>query len=216
MTALSEEQIQALIKLGTSQLELGQLRQAEKSFQNLLKYMPAHPDALFGLAEVACRQRKPRKQQARLEELASVHPTHLAGVLTLARLLEGTQPELALPYLESALEVQPDQAELLLQAASCLQKTGQHERAGFYVQQVIKRQPLGPHSAEAWVMQAQLALRSGELQQAAEAFERAAQLDSGIRQDSRWIDLEARWRQIEARAGDADWHMLEKRLRDKK
>lgn len=214
MMHLSDEQIQALHKLGHSQLELAQLRQAEKSFQTLLKYMPVHPEALFGLAEVARRQRKPRKQQSRLEELVSVHPQHLAGALALARLLAQNQPERALSYLERALEALPEQSELLLQMATCLQKMGQPERARFYLSQLTLRQPMGPYTAEAWVMLAQLALRTGELQQAAEAFERAGQLDPAIRADSRWIDLEARWRQLELRSGELDWQRIEKKLGD--
>lgn len=211
MLPLTDEQMQALIKLGESQLELNQLRQADKSFQTLLKYMPAHPEALYGLAEIARRQHNTRKQQARLEELVSVHPQHLAGVLALARLLDG-KPELAVPYLERALEVQPDEPQLLLQAAASLQRAGQAERSRFYLTQLLARQPLGPHAAEAWLLLAQAALRCGELQQAAEAFDKAAASDPAIRADHRFVDLEARWNQIEARANQLDWQAIEKKL----
>lgn len=209
---LSEDQIQALIKLASSQLELDQLRQAEKSFQTLLRLMPAQPEALYGLAEIARRKRKPRKQREWLEELVSVHPHHLAGVLALARLLGESHPQLALPYLERSLDILPDAGELLLQTASCLQKTGDAEKARFWLEQLVASQPLGPHSAEAWVMLAQLDLRSGELGRAAEAFERAARLDPAIKADSRWIDVEGRWNALAARSEALDWQGVEQRL----
>ncbi|HEY9839532.1 MAG: tetratricopeptide repeat protein [Candidatus Sericytochromatia bacterium] len=212
MMSLSEEQIQALIKLGSSQVELGQLRQADKSFQTLLKYMPAHPDALFGLAEIARRQRKPRKQQAWLEELVSVHPQHLAGVMALARLLGESQPELALPYLERALEARPGQAELLLETAACLQRAGEYDRSRAFLEQLTRQQAPAGSAAIAWLLMARLHMRSGELPDAAKAFERAAELDPAIRSDPRWVDLDARWQQLEARADSLDWQAIEKRM----
>lgn len=209
---LSDEQIQALIRLGSSQLALDQLRQAEKSYQTLLKYMPAQADALYGLAEIARRRNNPRKQQSWLEELVSVHPQHTQGVLALARLLAARQPQLALPYLERGLEALPEQGELLLESARCLQAIGQHDKARFHLEQLIQRQPLGPHAAEAWLQLAQLCLRSGELQRAGEAFERAATADPAIRHDERFVDLDADWQKIEARAKAIDWQAMEKKL----
>lgn len=208
---LSEEQIQALLRLGASQLELGQLRQAEKTYQTLLRAMPAHAEALFGLAGIAAARHKPRKQRELLAELVSVHPQHLPGVLSLIRLLGGEDPAQALAVLERALEALPMQPELLLEAAVCLQQLGQFERARFYLEQITQA-ATGPLTGRAWVQLGRLQLRSGELQRAAEAFERAAALDPGLSKDPDWLDVEAKWRQLEARAEALDWQALEHRL----
>jgi tetratricopeptide (TPR) repeat protein len=209
---LGDEQIQALLNLAQSQLELEQVRQAGKSFETLLKYMPAHPDALYGLAEIARRQHKAKRQRALLEELVSVHPQHLAGVLMLSRLLT---PALALPFLERALEAHPHQPDLLLLTTEYLQRTGSGERAGFYLEQLVKS-PSEPLSAEAWLQLAQLQLRAGELQAAATGFDRAVALNPALREDSRWVDIEGQWQKFADRqAGsqaDVDWQALEARL----
>ena len=84
---LNQDQIQALIRLADSQLDLNQLRPAEKSYRTLLRHVPAQAEALYGLAEVARRRCKPRQQRAWLEELVAMHPQHLAGVGALAEQL---------------------------------------------------------------------------------------------------------------------------------
>lgn len=205
---LGDEQISALLKLADSQLQLGQLRQADKSFETLLKYMPAHPDALFGLAEIARRKNKPKRQRELLTELVSVHPQHLQGVLVLSQALA---PEQALPYLERALEAHPGAPELLLATADALLRTVQPERAGFYLAQASAQ--AGQLNGENWLNLARLQLRCGELAAAAKGFEQAVRLDPALRHDPRWVDIEARWRQLEARQSDTDLDALVSRLR---
>lgn len=205
---ISEEQIQALLRLGESQLELGQMRQAARSFENLLKAVPAHAEALYGLAKVARAQGKKRQQLAYLKELLSVHPHHLAAVMDFAALA----PEASLFYLERALEGYPQESALLLQLARSLHELGQFERARFYLEQLLSFVSHGPQAGEAWLRLAQLSLRQGELNLATRAFEAALQADPEIRHDPRWINLNTRWQQLEAKAGELDWQLLEKRL----
>lgn len=202
---LADDQVSALLKLAQSQLELNQLRQASKSYQTLLKHLPTHPEALFGLSEIAARQNKPKQQRERLIELVSVHPQHLTGITQLSRLLS---PEQALPYLERALEAHSDVPELLLAAAESLVRAKQTERACFYLDQAVAQ----PErlSGEDWLKLARLQLRCGELASAARGFEQAISLDPALKQDPRWLDLDASWRQLEAQQQDLD---LEARAR---
>lgn len=211
---LNQDQIQALIRLADSQLDLNQLRPAEKSYRTLLRHVPAQAEALYGLAEVARRRCKPRQQRAWLEELVAMHPQHLAGVGALAEQLSAEDPALALPYLERALEVQPDAEALLLKTAECLLACDQPERAERYLRQLTTRSS-GAAGAEAWVLLARQALRRGELAAASDDFARAVRLDPAIRHDARWIDVEARWRDLEARSQSPDWQARAARLTER-
>ncbi|MGV3524824.1 MAG: tetratricopeptide repeat protein [Candidatus Sericytochromatia bacterium] len=198
----------AVLQLAASQLELGQWRAAAASYRRLLKHSPQLPEALYGLARVAAGQGRLREQRRHLEQLCAFHPGHLDGALALAE-LQGHEPERALGTLERALEHHPRELRLLLPAARLLLERNAAERAALYVQQALAQ---SPQTAE-WLLQlARLQLRLGELSAAAHSFERALALDSQVRSDARWIDLDGGWQQLTTRLAAAQLEALHARL----
>ena len=209
LSALDEEQIQAILRLGASQFALKQYRQAHKSYESILKILPAHAEALFGQARIAKGQKKHKLQVRYLQELLSVHPYHQSGVLELA---DAASIE-SIPYLEACLESHPTDASLLLKLGQILILAKHFETAQFHLEQLLRFQPDSPQAGEAWLELAQIALRTGELAQAVKGFERAVALNPDLKQDSRFLNLEAKWKSIEKQHQDLDltdlWQTIE-------
>ena len=211
LSALDEEQIQAILRLAASQLALQQHRQAYKTYDSILKIIPAHAEALFGQAQVAKGQKKRKLEIRYLQELLSVHPYHQAAALELAN----AAPIESIPYLEACLESHPTDPLLLLKLGQILILAHRFESARFHLEQLLRFQPDSHQAAEAWLELAHLALRTGELAEAVKGFERAIALHSGLKQDPRYVNLESKWKSIETQHQQLDltelWQKIESR-----
>ena len=185
LSALDEEQIQAILRLGSSQLALKQYRQAHKSYESILKILPAHAEALLGQARVAKGQKKHKLQVRYLKELLSAHPYHQPAALELA----DVAPTESTPYLEACLESHPTDPTLLLKLGQILMLAQRFETAQFHLEQLLRFQPDRPQAGEAWLELARIALRTGELAQAVKGFERAVAINPDLKQDSRYVNL---------------------------
>lgn len=185
-------QRESLQQLAQSQQALGQWKQAAKSWQTLLKAFPDDALALLGLVRCQLRLGKRRAAQKYLSALLQAEPQHPEAALLKAEL----QPQAALDILLPAVAVHPRHPELLAASARACSAAGRHEEATFYWRQMLS---LSPEQAQAWLALAHLLLQQGELAAAAEAFDKAAACDPQLRDDARWLDLEAGWQALEQR-----------------
>ncbi|MBF2054197.1 MAG: tetratricopeptide repeat protein [Candidatus Sericytochromatia bacterium] len=185
-------QRESLQQLAQSQQALGQWKQAVKSWQTLLKAFPGDVPALLGLVRSYLQLGKRRAAQKYLSLLLQAEPQHPEAALLSAEL----QPQAALEILLPAVAVHPLHPELLAAIARACGAAGRHEEAVFYWRQMLS---LSPDQAQAWLALARLLLQQGELAEAAEAFDKAVVCDPRLRNDARWLDLDAGWQALEQR-----------------
>lgn len=190
----SHSQVESLLQLGRSQLELKQWRAAQKSFKKILKLAPENESAQVELARLAQQQHKTRQARQYLARLLEQNPHHSEALSLWALLFGAQEADSTLEKLERALINQPQNAQLSLRAAQCLFSLSQPERARYYLHNAWKQLP---QVGELCLELAGLFLQSGELNQAIAAFDRAVELEPALRDDPRWIDLEADWQKLQ-------------------
>lgn len=205
----SAQHFEALLQLGRSQCGLGQWRSAHKSFQKILKQAPDHREANLELAKLYIIQKKSSKARTLLQDLLEEALPPLEAILIWAQSFGQTHAQATLKHLEKALNQHPNHAELLIQTAEYLIQNDQPERAYFHLQHCLEN-PL--HSGRIWLALAHLLLQIGELSQASEAFQRAAEREPKLRQDPDWIDVEANWKSMQANMQPLDLASITEKL----
>jgi len=209
MKITDPQQLEALQNMAQSQVELGQWRQARKTWLQILKQSPGHLQALLGLARLAQSQRQPKVAARYLQQALEQNPHQPEAVLLWCQLQGHAAAETRLQMLEQALEQHPRHPELLETAADTYLQAQQIDKARFYLEHLLS---WCPKHGVGHLKLAQVLLRSGELEAAARAFEVAVQLEPELRHDARWIDFDGQWQKIEAQLAHIDLAAFEQSL----
>lgn len=184
---MSNNSVETFLQLALSQAELGQWKDAEKNFRQVLRLSTEQPDALLGLARLAQTRGKQRQAREQYRNLITRHPNFLPGILAYLKLeIAENALEHALPVLEQALERYPRHLQLHKLAVEIFEQR-QPERAAFHLRQLLSWYP---DDGESWLLYAQLSLSQGELKEALQGFEQAVKAQPELRNDPRWIDIE--------------------------
>jgi len=190
-----------LLQLGHSQTELGQWRAAHKSFKQILKHIPGHPEANLARIKLFLIQNKLSKAQKYLQEMLNRPNLPLDALLLWAENFGQSNRTDTLNQLMKALEYSPDHPELLLQLSFYLKLENKPQQALVHLNRCAQVPSL---SGELWLGIAHLFLELGELSQAVNAFAKAIELAPELREDPRWIDIEGNWENIEAKIQPLD------------
>jgi putative PEP-CTERM system TPR-repeat lipoprotein len=126
--ALSKEpeQAQFMALLGAAHLAIGNFGQAEQQFQSILARNPADPAATRLLAETRIRQQRPRIALETLQGLDSSITDQDLGLLVLQSTahLQNEDFAGAIPFLEQALALDPNNQAVVLGLVQAYTKTG--------------------------------------------------------------------------------------------
>src|SRR5205823_10274485 len=110
--ALQPENMFAHYELAVALYETGDLRRAAQEFELVASRMPKWADARYSLGSVYARIDRVPDAGRELRAALDLEPRHFRANLLLGRILtlQG-DPQRALPYLQTAADVQPSNAE---------------------------------------------------------------------------------------------------------
>lgn len=117
-----EGKVESFTKRGEALMAKGDLVKARLEFQNALQVNPTAVAALFGLAQVAERQRDWRASYELLTKVVELRPDHVGALVRIGKLqLAAGQPDKAVATGNAAHALQPGAADVLaLRAAVAL------------------------------------------------------------------------------------------------
>lgn len=119
---------------------LGKLDDAIHHAELACEADPNSPNA-FGTLGLLLQDRDKARSKSNLIQACDLAPKNIEYPLALANILSSSEPDEALMYYESALEIQPDNPEIHMRMAYLCEKTGDREGALSHLRSVIKLAP---------------------------------------------------------------------------
>ena len=131
-----------LVEAAVVEGQLGDLRAAERMLEKALKLAPDNADAWYNLGQVA-RERNVLERAVRLFRKAlALDPQFPNAAYGLGEALYVQEKaEEALPWLDAAVRMSPDDAEIVHVRALTLDRLGRHREAREAYEQVLRLQP---------------------------------------------------------------------------
>jgi tetratricopeptide (TPR) repeat protein len=127
---------------GNIRTELGELNEARKLFESVLKMEPHNLDAKFGLARLDLADGRKQQAAALYEEALKSSPENIRALLSLALLYEELgESQRAVVYLEQALKFHSDDPLVYLTAGRYFYRTGDYESATEHLQTALDLKP---------------------------------------------------------------------------
>jgi tetratricopeptide (TPR) repeat protein len=128
--ALQPEQMMGHYELGVALYETGDLKTAAGHFEIVASKMPKWADARYSLASVYARIDRVHDATLELQATLALEPRHFRANLLLGRILTlSGQPQPAISYLQTAVEVQPSSSEAHDFLADAYEKAGDQASA---------------------------------------------------------------------------------------
>ncbi len=173
-----------------AQMQVGQWRAAKKTYQRLFKHSAKQSseqiEALMGLAKITQAESKFKASQAYLDQLISLHPNYLPGLLLATRQANQCQAfKRAQSIIEQTLERFPRQVDVLKLAAHIF-AAKEPSRSQAILEQLLAWYP---EQKECWLDLVKLYLQSGQLGLAVAALETIDQEFPELKSDPRYLDL---------------------------
>jgi Predicted O-linked N-acetylglucosamine transferase, SPINDLY family len=135
-----------LLSKATRALQRRNYETAEKSFREILRFVPGQPEASLGLADLALLAREPQAALDLLAAAAARFPDHPRLLATLARgLHESGRGAEALPWLERLARLEPRRPEHRVNRGHLLARLGRHAEAAVAFGEALA---LAPHDVE--------------------------------------------------------------------
>lgn len=175
----------AQIKLAKYYLEVRALDQAKEITDRLLTKQPDHVPAKAIKIAITALSDRPKEAITQAEKLIAAAPTEVDAALLITALYTSVQRTgEAVPFLRRALEIHPDNLELLDVLATTLIKQGQKAEAEATLEKIVKLEPtVFNHRLR------QVAFYDGEQQyEKAEAIIRSA-IRAEPDNEKRWLSL---------------------------
>ena len=176
---LNTEYGEAYNTLGIILFDRGNFAEAEKSFNECLKYSPAYVFAWLNLSRSQARQARPIDAESSIQTAMQLNNGQADGSFADAfydaaeAFAEQGSYDKAVEYYQSTLSLQPDNAEAHARLALSLYNMRRIDEAQAEVQNALS---LKPDLAEAWNTLGLILLETNKRSEAADAFERALQL----------------------------------------
>ena len=142
MSEAKASETATLFASGLRQFQQGQIEQARRSCEQLLKLAPRHPDALHLLGIIALQRGDHAGAVEMLQRAVAVVPDHPDYQANLANCYVGLKrlPE-ALAAFERAARLAPDDPELQLGIGACLGMMGKAAESEASLRRLVERHP---------------------------------------------------------------------------
>jgi cellulose synthase operon protein C len=169
----------------------------EKPLRNAVEQFPEEPTVWIALVSYLERVGRRRDAEAAIHSAAEKlppEPLHLSP-LTLGRCLEITNHiDKAETHYQKALQLNPEMTELQIYLADFYTRTGQHQKAGEYLEQLTDSQRDLPEAVREWARrrQAQVSAAGGTYADIQRGLQMLSRVREGASEFSTVADLRAR------------------------
>jgi tetratricopeptide (TPR) repeat protein len=129
---LKPDHAKARLWLGQTLVVATEFERALKHFQIYLQSHPGDPDALVGLAKCQFSLGDVEAARNTLDDLLRQDPKNVQALLARGQLMQSQAPEEALPWLRKAVEVEPNDPNIVYNLFLALRAAHKEEEADFY------------------------------------------------------------------------------------
>src|SRR6476620_3228437 len=165
----------SLVREGLAHHQAGRLEEASRLYEQALALNSRQPDALHLWGLLALHAGSAALAVERIRAAVALQPKNWAFRANLgSALLQLNDLDSALEAFSTAARLNPDEPQLQIGAANCLALRGDFGGAELQLRKAVLRQP---GLAAGWVNLGNAVRNQGRIEEAAEFFERAVQLE---------------------------------------